>query len=169
MFGDIIIKLGVRYGILHVNCTTSYIWFYGITPLQSDSIIEALKQLRANIGSLSKQFMCDCNQKLLWGDVCTGIYRQQSNSIGSPGQYTVIQRPCQASPTDSVQHGTSLHDQESYATRLLVSYSLSLMPNDELPSRQGGQKIHFHLRVRTPHSPLFICLISPLLHCLRLK
>ena len=49
-----------------------------------ECIIKALKQFRADAGSLSKQFRYDYDQKLLGGNTCRWVYCAESKIIGFP-------------------------------------------------------------------------------------
>ena len=67
VYGDVVSKLGFRYGLLMIDRATKYIWFYGLKSLGSDNIIAAFEQFRADAGGLPTEFCCDCDQKLLGG------------------------------------------------------------------------------------------------------
>ena len=84
VYGDVISKLGFRYGLLLIDRATKYIWFYGLKSLSSDNIIAALEQFQADAGGLPTEFRCDCDQKLLGGATRRWIYRNKSKIIGAP-------------------------------------------------------------------------------------
>ena len=84
VFGDTISNLGYRYAILLIDRATKYIRFYGVKSLMFECIIKALKQFRADAGSLSKQFRYDYDQKLLGGNTCRWVYCAESKIIGFP-------------------------------------------------------------------------------------
>ena len=68
VYGNSISKLGFRYALLLVNCATKYIWICGLKSLLSRCVIEALKKFEAEVGTLPKQFRCNCDQKFLGGE-----------------------------------------------------------------------------------------------------
>ena len=84
VYGDSISKLGLRFALLLIDRATKYIWVYGLkNPLSSD-MIGALEQFRADAGRLPKEFRCDCDQKLLGGEIRRWIYCNNSKINGVP-------------------------------------------------------------------------------------
>ena len=84
VFGDTISNLSYRYAILLINRANKYIRFFIVKSLMFECIIKALKHFRADSGSLSKKFCCDCNQKLLGSNACHWVYCVESKIIGAP-------------------------------------------------------------------------------------
>ena len=84
VYGDVISRLGYRFGLLLVDRATKYIWIFGLRHLTSANIIEALEEFRAEAGGLPKEFRCDCDQKLLGGETRRWILNNQSTVHGAP-------------------------------------------------------------------------------------
>ena len=76
VYGDSISQLGFRLALLLIDRATKYIWLYGLRNLQSDGMIDAFEQLRADAGGMPKELCCDCNTKLLEGGTHRWIYKQ---------------------------------------------------------------------------------------------
>jgi len=86
IFGDCVALGGFRYGILLVDVATRYAWFYGITSLASNEIINALEQFKADAGGVPGRFHSDFDTKLIDGKTLRWILHNKSNIIAAPAK-----------------------------------------------------------------------------------
>ena len=56
-----------RYGLLLVDVATRYFWFYGLKSTTVNEIINALSQLRADVGHLPRRLHADFDRKPMGG------------------------------------------------------------------------------------------------------
>ena len=68
IYGNLISKLGFCFALLLIDHATKYIWVYGLKNLQSDCMIDAFEQFRADTGCMPKELCYNCDQKLLGGE-----------------------------------------------------------------------------------------------------
>ena len=77
---------GYRYGIILVDVTTRYCWFYGPKSTMPNKIINTLSQFRADIGHLPCRFHSNFDRKLMGGKCLRWINNDKSKITAAPAK-----------------------------------------------------------------------------------
>jgi hypothetical protein len=82
-FGDCVSAGGFRYSLVFVDQATRYNWVFGLKDLLSASILVAFCLFRADAGSYTWCFWCDCDAKLFGIKIQEHLINNASNIVAA--------------------------------------------------------------------------------------
>ena len=85
-FGDCMSIKGYLYALIFVDRATRFNWVFGLKNLSQAAILEAFHRFRAEAGGYAKQFRCDCDDKLMGGEVKKHLLAEGSDIVAAPAR-----------------------------------------------------------------------------------
>ena len=83
-FGDCMSVGGYKYALICVDRATCFNWCFRLKSLHHNDILSAFLAFRAEAGNLTRQFWCDCDEKLFGSHIWSFLHLQRSSIISSP-------------------------------------------------------------------------------------
>jgi hypothetical protein len=91
VFGDCVSIGGFKFTLIFVDHTMRCNWTFGLKSLHHIGIQVSFFAFQDEVGSLARQFRCDCNEKLFGSPVRSILHLNNSSITSQPGGKTIIQ------------------------------------------------------------------------------